>query len=202
MIKVHTSKKKFIVASASVFLFTLALLFGVLTPLYLYIRDNSIKLQDVMIEQVTAQAKFHDGQEITKDLKAIQPSVEELKSYYLGDDRDLSNTLSIVENLAKDNNLSLNTQLLAGAAQSAQLSLSVEGNFFSVMNFLRRLEQFPKFSKIESFNMGSRAVSDNSNNLGYELDASFSFVIYSAPLKVVATQEKPVVKANNTQEEQ
>lgn len=201
MIKPHAPKKRFMITSGSVFLFTAVLLFGVLTPLYFYIRDDSAKLQDVMIEQVTAQVKFHDGQEITKDLKSIQPSVEELKRYYLGDDRDLSNTLSFIERLAKENNLSLNTQLLAGTTQSAQLSLSVEGNFPSVMNFLRRLEQFPKFSKIESFSMGSKVVPGADNNLGYELDASFSFVIYSVPPKVVAIETKPSIKNTNTEEE-
>ena len=204
MIKLKTPKQKFILMSCGVVLFTAVLFLGVLTPLYLYIRNDSVKLQDVMIEQVTAQAKFHDGQEITKELKVIQPSIEELRKYYLGDDRDLSNTLSIIESLAKENNLVLSTQLLTGTAQSAQFSLSVKGNFSSVMDFLRRLEQFPKFSKVESFSMGSRVVPSVNNGLGYELDASFSFIIYSAPQKAaVSTETKPnpAAKANNTEDD-
>lgn len=194
MIRPHSPKNKFILTSGVTGFLILLMLFGIITPLFIYLRSSSANLQDIMIEQVTAQAKFHDRQELTKDFKEMQPLINELNKYFLGDDRDLSITLESLERLAKTHDLTLRTQLLASANNTAQFSLSVQGGFSSVMDFVRRLEQFPKFSKVESLNMAAKVVSGENDSLGHEVEASLLFTIYMLP-------EKTSIDKNNSSQQ-
>jgi len=50
------------------------------------------------------------------------------------------------------------------------------------------LEQFPKFSKVENFNIGARKVVGNDSEFINNLEGTISFILYLSPDTVTAVK--------------
>ncbi|OHA46732.1 MAG: hypothetical protein A3A80_02635 [Candidatus Terrybacteria bacterium RIFCSPLOWO2_01_FULL_44_24] len=181
MNKYRSPKQKFTIALVVCGTLVVAVVGLIIAPLFIQVVSNSAKLKAGMLEQVNEQAKFVAAQETTQDLLKISPQIDKIETFFLADDlRDLSNTLNAIENLAQIYNIDLKKQPTGATKESKGFSLVVRGTFPNIMNFIMRLEQFPKFSKIEGFSLATQRVAEGSN-ITQELSGSISFVIYLSP---------------------
>lgn len=184
MARYATSKKGFLITALISAAMIALVIFGVIGPLFWYVRSASENLKGAIGERTNEAAKFRQRNEQAQEVSAAQASIDRLAAFFSRDDlRDLSSLFDQFERLAATQGVTLKAPIaeMGGDKTRTILIFSVEGEFENVMSFLKRLEQFPRFSRVEGVSFAGQKVLETEGGVATRLLGSITLSLFIVP---------------------
>ncbi len=182
-----SSRERFLI-TATIGIGVLVLVIGgVIVPLFFLTHKASQELKEAMLQRATGEERFRASREVDQEVTHVQNDLDGLRASFVIEDRELTKILGDIENLAGAYHIVLRTDPAFSGEAATGLTLGVEGSFGDIMNFMRRLEQLPKFSAIDGFNLAVQgsAVQD----VATRLFGTISFKLYLPPKEEAVSSE-------------
>jgi len=167
------TKKKITILISIVVLITAAIIYFIIMPTVRDIEEISNSVRD---ERIDLEKKYLRGQLLRKTIEnfeKIKPEQEKLASIFIVEEEELKFITTLEETAAKNQiNQDIRLQSIGGMEKSKEkefypvpLSITTQGNFVKIMQYLNDLEHLNYYFNISSIIINSGGKSQGSGSL-------------------------------------